>query len=96
MLEADYSAIGTAGTGFSAAAGRLRDADVAGPLTAVQDALVGSKTSQACLWVSTRVGSAVQVYADNIESMSDLATATVDSYEGVDTATGQQFRSAAL
>ena len=41
MVEADYSSIGTAATGFSASAGRLRDADVAGPLSSVQDALVG-------------------------------------------------------
>jgi len=41
VVEADYSSIGTAATGFSASAGRLRDADVAGPLSSVQDALVG-------------------------------------------------------
>jgi hypothetical protein len=95
VLEADYSAIGTAGTGFAAAAGRLREVDVAGPLTTAQDALVGSQTSQACLWVATRVGAAVQCYADQVESMSDLASATVDTYQGIDGATGSQFAAVA-
>jgi hypothetical protein len=94
VLEADYSAIGTAGTGFSAAAGRLRDIDVAGPLSAAQDAVVGSRTSEACLWVASRLGSSVQVYADRVEAMSSLADATVDAYEGNDTATQQAFRGA--
>lgn len=92
MLEADYSSIGSAATGFSASAGRLRDADVAGPLTPVQDALVGSKTSQAALWLATRLGASVQVYADDVEALSRLATATVGSYQHTDDVQGGQFR----
>jgi hypothetical protein len=95
MLEADYSSIGSAATGFSATAGRLRNADVAGPFSAAQDGLVGSKTSQACLWVATRLGASAQVYADRVEALSQLATATVDSYQHTDAAKGSQFRAAA-
>jgi hypothetical protein len=95
MLEADYSSIGSAATGFSSTAGRLRDADVAGPLSSVQDSLVGSQTSQACLWVATRLGAAVQVFADDVEAMSQLATATVDSYDHTDTVHATTFRRAA-
>ncbi len=91
MLEADYSAIGSAATGFGATAGRLRDADVAGPLSSVQDALVGSQTSQACLWIATRLGAAVQVFADDVEVMSHSATATVDSYEHTDSVRASTF-----
>lgn len=95
MLQADYSSIGSAATGFSASAARLRDVDVAGPLSTVQDALVGSQTSQACLWVATRMGAAVQVYADDVEALSQLARATVDSYEHTDAVQASQFRRAA-
>jgi hypothetical protein len=95
MLDADYSAIAGAGTGFAAAAGRLREIDVAGPFTTAQDALVGSQTSEACLWVATRLGAAVQCYADQVESMSELASATVDTYQGIDGATGAQFSAVA-
>lgn len=95
VFEADYSAIGNAGTGFSAAAGRLREVDVAGPFNTVQDALVGSRTSEASLWVATRLGAAVQVYADDVESMSELASATVDNYESTDAATQTQYQRAA-
>jgi len=95
MLEADYSSIGSAATGFSASAGRLRDADVAGPLSVAQDALVGSRTSEAALWVATRLGSSVQVYADDVDALAKLATATVDSYQHTDDVQGGQFRAVA-
>ena len=94
MLEADYSSIGSASTGFAATAQGLRDADVAGPLSSVQDALVGSQTSQACLWVGSRLGAAAQVFADDVEAMSQLATATVDSYEHTDFMRASTFGSA--
>lgn len=92
MVEADYSSIGSAATGFGATAGRLRDADVAGPLSSVQDSLVGSQTSQACLWVATRLGAAVQVFADDVASMGKLATATVDSYAHTDSVHASTFQ----
>ena len=67
---------------------------MAGPLSSVQESLVGSQTSQACLWVATRLGAATQVYADDVEAMSQLATATVDSYDHTDSVRESTFRQA--
>jgi hypothetical protein len=95
MVEADFSSIGTAATGFGATAGRLRDVDVAGPLSSVQEALVGAQTAEACLWVATRLGSSVQVLADRVEALGRLATATVDSYDHTDSVHAGSFQRAA-
>jgi hypothetical protein len=70
MLVADAGALTSAAGQVEATAGALADIDVAGPFGEVSDALVGSQTSQACLWVSTRMGAAVQVYADRLRDLA--------------------------
>jgi hypothetical protein len=80
MLRVDFSALSGAADGVDASADALADVDVAGPFGDVSDALVGSQTSEACLWVSTRVGAAVQVYADRLHSLADASRTTVQDF----------------
>ena len=83
-FEVDPTALEDASSELSAAAAGLRDADVAGPFGGVGDALPGSRTSIAAVWVSTRLGAAVQVYADRLDDMAGVAADTAASYRCVD------------
>jgi len=64
MLTVDPQGLTDAGGQVETSAGVLAGLDVAGPFSTVSDALVGSRTSQSCLWVSTRLGAGVQVYSE--------------------------------
>lgn len=89
MLAADTSTLTTAGGRVDGIADALADVDVASPFGEVSDALVGSETSQACLWVSTRLGAAVQVYADRLRNLAGASRGTAADLSGTDDAVGR-------
>ncbi|MBA3781292.1 MAG: hypothetical protein H0X12_05485 [Nocardioides sp.] len=84
MLIADSRGLTDAAGKVEASASALADLDVAGPFADVSDALAGSQTSQACLWVSTRLGAAVQVYAEGLTSLAESARASATDFTGTD------------
>lgn len=91
MLIADGPGLSDAASRVDASAATLADLDVAGPFATVSDALVGSQTSQACLWVSTRLGASVQVYAEGLTSLADAARATAQDFDATDAAVASRF-----
>ena len=96
MLEADYASIGSAATGFSATG----QAGCATPMWRAPSApsrtpSSGRRPARPACGSRTRLGAAVQVFADDVEAMSQLATATVDSYDHTDTVHASTFRRAA-
>lgn len=84
MLIADSGSLTDAASRVDACAGALADVDVAGPFADVSDALVGSETSQGCLWLSTRLGAAVQVYAERLHGLAGAARATAADLTNTD------------
>lgn len=84
MLIADTGGLTTAAGEVDASAAALADVDVAGPFADASDALVGSRTSQGCLWVSTRLAAAVQVYAEGLGSLADASRVTARDLTGTD------------
>lgn len=84
MLIADAGGVRSAAGRVDGAAGALADIDVTTPFATVSEALPGSQVSQSCLWVSSRLGAAVQVYAEGIGGLADAARVTADDFEGTD------------
>lgn len=84
MLSVDPPVLADAAGQVEASAGVLTGLDVAGPFVAVSDALVGSRTSQSCLCVSTRLGAAVQVYAEGLEALAGAARRSAADFSGTD------------
>ena len=91
MLVADSGALTSAAGEVDAAAAALADIDVASPFGEVSDALVGSETSQACLWVSTRLGAAVQVCADRLHNLSTASSGTAADFTATDQGVASAF-----
>ena len=91
MLIADTGGLTGAAGEVEGSAGALADIDVAGPFNDVSGALPGSQTMQACLWVSTRLGAAVQVYADGLGKLADASRVTAQSFTGTDTSVATMF-----
>ena len=91
MLRADTQGLASAASQVDAAADALADIDIATPFADVSDALVGSATSQACLWFSTRAAASVQVYAEGLHALADSARWTGSDFTGTDTFVGSQF-----
>lgn len=91
MLIVDSAGLTDAAAEVEVSAGSLSDVDVAGPFAEVSDALVGSRTSEACLWVSTRLGAAVQVYAEGLGSLAHASTSTARDFTGTDGAVAGTF-----
>lgn len=91
MLIADSGGLTDAATQVEACADALADVDVAGPFSTVSDALVGSQTSQACLWISTRLGAAVQVYAEGLRSLAAASRNTARDFTATDTGVAGRF-----
>lgn len=89
MLVAEPSILTSAAARVDGIAGRLADLDVAGPFGAAADALVGSETSQACGWVSTRLGAAVQVHAERLRQLADAARGTAADFDCTDDGVGR-------
>jgi len=87
----DIAALDTAATELDAVAANLRAADVAGPFAPIGEALPGTQTAEAAVWVSTRIGAAVQVMGDQVAAMSASASGTAASYRASDAAVGERF-----
>lgn len=92
MVNAQLDAFGTAARGFSSVADGLRGVDVSTPFGEAQGALPGSETEQAALWLGSRLAAMVQVYADDVGGLGDLAQATGGNYLDTDTVQAQQFQ----
>lgn len=93
MLVAEPSALHGAAGQVDGIADALADVDVAGPFGEVSDALVGSETSQACLWTSTRLGAAVLVYADRLRLLAAASRGTAADLTATDESAGRAFGS---
>lgn len=91
MLRADSQGLASAASQVDAAADALADLDIVTPFTETADALVGSATSQACLWFSSRAGAAVQVYAEGLRALADSARQTGADFTGTDTGVSSRF-----
>lgn len=76
----ETSALDTAAGELETAAAALQAVDVAGPFAGVPEALPGSATAEAAVWVSTRVAASVQVQGDNVRAMSASAAGTAQGY----------------
>lgn len=57
---------------------RLRDADVAGTLAPVREALAGTQSADASLWLSSRLGAAVEAYADRVAKAAESSSVPDD------------------
>jgi hypothetical protein len=91
MLTVDPQGLADAAGQVEASANALAGLDVAGPFSTVSDALVGSQTSQACLWVSTRLGAAVQVYAEGLQALAGAARTSAQDFVGTDQGVASGF-----
>lgn len=91
MLQADTGALADAATEVETTAGTLADLDVATPFADSSDALVGSQTSEACLWVSTRLGASLQVYAQGLTSLARASRVTAQDLGGTDQSVASGF-----
>lgn len=84
MLQADSGGLVSAAGQVRAAASALRDVDATTPFMTAAQALPGSQVSQSCLWVSTRMGAAVQVWADRLESVASATSLTATDLDLTD------------
>ena len=90
-VSVDIAALDTAAGQLESAAAGLQAADVAGPFGPIADALPGTQTAEAAVWVSTRVGAAVQVMGDRVRGMSASARGTAESYRRTDAGVQRRF-----
>ena len=84
MLIVDGGGLTDAASAVEATAGTLEDLDVAGPFATASDALAGSRTSESCLWVSTRLGAALQVYAEGLRSLASAVRTSAQDFATTD------------
>lgn len=91
MLRADTHGLTSAASQVDAAADSLADIDIATAFADASDALVGSATSQACLWFSTRAVAAVQVYAEGLHGLANATRYTAADLTNTDAVVGSQF-----
>lgn len=76
MVAIDPAAVlAVAGTVEQSAA-RVAALDAATPFVDAGEALAGSATTQACVWVSSRLGAALQCWAEGLDSTAAAARAT--------------------
>ncbi|HSE72479.1 MAG TPA: hypothetical protein VLA97_17055 [Nocardioidaceae bacterium] len=90
-FQADPGAIDAAANELSAIAGAVHDVDVAGPFVPVGDALPGSRTGPASIWVSSRLGAAVALLGDHVQDMARSAEQSAESYRSTDQQIGLRF-----
>jgi len=91
VLIADTQGLSSAASRVDLAADALKDIDIATPFADVSDALVGSATSQACLWFSTRAAAAVQVYGEGLHALADASRWTAADFTNTDAVVGSGF-----
>jgi hypothetical protein len=90
-ITVDISALDSAAAELEAEAAALQAADVAGPFEPIGAALPGTQTAEAAVWVSTRIGAAVQVMGDQVRAMSASATGSAQAYRDTDATTSHRF-----
>lgn len=86
MLRFDAHAVIAAAGQVESAGTVLAVVDVASPFAQVSDALPGSQVAQSCLWISTRLGAAVQVYAEGLGVLGQNLRATAADLAATDDA----------
>ena len=91
MLQADTGALLDSAGEVEAAAGTLADVDVATPFADASDALVGSRTSQGCLWVSTRLAASLQVWSEGLTDLAQASRVTAQDLTGTDAGVASGF-----
>jgi hypothetical protein len=91
MLQADTGALVDAAGEVESAAATLADLVVATPFADASDALVGSETSQACLWVSTRLAASLQVYSEGLTHLAQASRVTALDLTGTDQGVASGF-----
>ena len=91
MLQADIGALTGAAGEVESQAGVLADLDVATPFADASDALAASRTSEACLWVSTRLGASLQVYAEGLQALAEASRVTAQDLSGTDHSVASGF-----
>ncbi|MDO3394336.1 hypothetical protein QWJ41_01240 [Nocardioides sp. SOB44] len=90
MLEVSPDTVATAAGRVDAAASAILDVDAVTPFSA-GEALPGSQVAQACLWVSTRLGAALQVYGDSLGSLATAARETAATVSAADAGVSTQL-----
>jgi hypothetical protein len=83
-FEADAGELQAAGSRLSGVASSIKSLDVAGPFRPVSDALPGSRTGPASIWVSSRLAAAALVYSDAVSELGSAATASATAYRSAD------------
>lgn len=68
----NFAALDCAAGDFAAVESGLREADIAGPFEGISEALPGSRTMVASLWISTRLGASVQVWDTILRALTTL------------------------
>jgi hypothetical protein len=91
MLEVSPDTVATAVGRVDAAASAILDVDAVTPFSAAGEALPGSQVAQACLWVSTRLGAALQVYGDSLGSLATAARETAATVSAADAGVSTQL-----
>lgn len=92
MLRADTGGLTSAAARVASAASALRDVDATTPFTTAAQALPGSQVSESCVWVSTRLGAAVQVWADRLDSVASGARLTASDLDLTDEAVASRMQ----
>ena len=90
-VDVSITALDTAATELETVATELQALDVAGAFAGIEAALPGSAVPDAAVWVSTRVGAAVQVLGENIRGMSASATGSADGYRTAESSVQGRF-----
>jgi hypothetical protein len=83
-VDVSIAALDTAAAELETVATELQAVDVAGAFSGIEAALPGSAVPDAAVWVSTRVGAAVQVLGENIRGMAASASGSADGYRQAD------------
>jgi hypothetical protein len=90
-VDVSITALDTAAIELETVATELQALDVAGAFAGIEAALPGSAVPDAAVWVSTRVGAAVQVLGENIRGMSASATGSADGYRTAESSVQGRF-----
>jgi hypothetical protein len=90
-VDVSIAALDTAATELETVATELQALDVAGAFAGIEAALPGSAVPDAAVWVSTRIGAAVQVLGENVRGMAASATGSADGYRTAESSVQGRF-----
>jgi len=91
VTDVDLAALDTAANDLAKAGDALQAVDVAGPFAPIAQALPGTQTAEAAVWVSTRMGAAVQVVGEHVHAMATSARKSAAAYRETDAAAGKRL-----